>query len=142
MSSSTKTHHAYNTSSFKPTDGAAQASADHTMAEGQVIAHEDRQQAKKYQNQEAGRSHLGSSIPQTEASSSADAHAGRNFVAPDDDRYSGSDKKFKGKPNVSRANKKQIAELKKMSEEMKNSQLNEVDHFIAIEVLQYLEFIN
>lgn len=36
----------------------------------------------------------------------------------------------------------QWGEDKYMSEEMKNSQLNEVDHFIAIEVLQYLEFIN
>lgn len=36
----------------------------------------------------------------------------------------------------------QWGEDKYMSGEMKNSQLNEADHFIAIEVLQYLEFIN
>ena len=90
-------------------------------AEEQVRAHEDRQQAKKSQNQEAVREHLRGSIPQTEASSSADAHTGRNYIPPDDDRYSSGDKKVKGKTKGSRANKKQISELKKMNEEMKKS---------------------
>ena len=43
---------------------------------------------------------------------------------------------------ITTADIQQWGDEKYMSGEMKNSQLNEADHFIAIEVLQYLEFIN
>ena len=47
---------------------------------------------KQDQNQEAVREHLRGSIPQTEASSSAYAQAGKSYIPLDDDRYSGVDK--------------------------------------------------
>ena len=76
---------------------------------------------KKAQNEEAAREHLRGARPETAASSSADTHASRNFIPPNDDSYTGVNKKVKGKQKGSRASKKQISDLKKMNEEMKKS---------------------